>query len=155
MGIMNSFKTRTIRLRSVRVVVDEDVRVAVDNNVRGRVEVDEEQSGFPEKKIRLVSMNSFRTRTNLERSVRVVVRFGSLETIRSGIMNSFKTRTIWLRSVRVVVDEDVRVAVDNNVRGRVEVDEEQSGFPETIRWVSMNSFRTRTNFGTKRSCSSR
>ena len=80
---------------------------------------------------------------------RSIVRFGSLETIRLVIMNSFKTRTIWLRfleqSVRVVVDEDVRVAVDNNVRGRVEVDEEQSGFPETIRWV-MNSFRTRTNW---------
>ena len=103
---MNSFRTRTNWLfleQSVRVVVDEDVRVAVDNNVRGRVEVDEEQSGFPEKKIRLVSMNSFRTRTN------------------------------WLfleQSVREAVDEDVYVVVDNNVRGRVEVDDEQSGFPE-------------------------
>ena len=69
-------------------------------------EVDE-QSGFPEKKIRLVLMNSFRTRT-----------IG------------------WFleRSVRVVVDEDVCVVVDNNVCGRVEVDDEQSGFPETIRW---------------------
>ena len=84
-------------------VVGENVRVVVDNNVLGRVEVDDEQSGFPE--IRLVLMNSFRTRTNLE------------------------------RNVRVVVDEDVCVVVDNNVCGRVEVDDEQSGFPETIRWV--------------------
>ena len=64
-------------------------------------------------------------------------------------MNSFKTRTIWLRfleqSVRAVVDEDVRVVVDNNVCGRVKFDDEQSGFPETIRVVLMNSFRTRTN----------
>ena len=123
--IMNSFKTRTIWLRflerSVRVVVDEDVCVVVDNNVCGRVEVDEEQSGFPEKKIRLVLMNSFRTRTNWLRFLE--------------------------RSVRVVVDEDVCVVVDNNVCGRVEVDDEQSGFPEKkIRLVLMNSFRTRTNW---------
>ena len=82
--------------QSVRVVVDEDIRVVVDNNVCGRVEVDDEQSGFPEKKIRLVLMNSFRTRTN-----------------------SFRTRTNWLRflerSVRVVVDEDACIVVDNNV----------------------------------------
>ena len=113
--IMNSFKTRTIWLRlleqSVRVVVDEDVCVVVDNNVCGRVEVDDEQSGFPET-IRLV-MNSFRTRTNLE------------------------------RSVRVVVDEDVCVVVDNNVVGGEMVDNERSGSPETTCW-STNSFKTRT-----------
>ena len=89
--------------------------VVVDNNVCGRVEVDDEQSGF-------------------------------LETIRL-VMNSFRTRTNWLRfserSVRVVVDEDVCVVVDNNVCGRVEVDDEQSGFPETIRLV-MNNTKTRT-----------
>ena len=59
--VMNSFRTRTNWLRSVRVVVDEDVCVVVDNNVCGRVEVDDEQSGFPET-IRLV-MNSTKTRT--------------------------------------------------------------------------------------------
>ena len=88
---------------------------------------------------------------NLTRSwTRSIVRFGSLETIRLVIMNSFKTRTIWLRfleqSVRAVVDEDVRVVVDNNVCGRVKVDGEQSGFPETIHVVVMNSFRTRANW---------
>ena len=166
---MNSFKTRTIWLRfleqseAVRIVVGENVRVVVDNNVLGRVEVDDEQSGFPEEKIRLVLMNRFRTRTNwlrfLERSVRVVVDedvcvvvdnnvCGRVEVddeqsgfpekkIRLVLMNSFRTRTNWLRflerSVCVVVDEDVCVVVDNNVCGRVEVDDEQSGFPETIR----------------------
>ena len=85
---------------------------------------------------------------NLTRSwTRSIVRFGSLETIRLVIMNSFKTRTIWLRfleqSVRVVVDEDVRVAVDNNVVGGEMVDDERSGFPETICWLT-NSFKTRT-----------
>ena len=49
-------------------------------------------------------------------------------------MNSFRTRTNWLRflerSVHVVVDEDGCVGVDNNVCGRVEVDDEQSGLPE-------------------------
>ena len=174
--IMNSFKTRTIWLRflerSVRVVVEEDVRVAVDNNVRGRVEVDGEQSGFPEKKIRLVSMNSFRTRTNWlfwEQSVREVVdedvcvvvdnnvrgrvgvddeQSGFPEIIHVVLMNSFRTRTNWLfweQSVREAVDEDVYVVVDNNVRGRVGVDDEQSGFPETIRLVT-NSTKTRTNW---------
>ena len=171
---MNSFKTRTIWLRfleqSVHAVVDEDVYVVVDNNVRGRVEVDDEQSGFPEKKIRLVLMNSFRTRTNwlfLEQSVHVVVdedvRIAVDNNVRGRVevdeeqsgfpekkirlvsMNSFRTRTNLERSFRVVVDEDVCVVVDNNVCGRVEVDDEQSGFPETIRWV-MNSFRTRTNW---------
>ena len=55
--IMNSFKTRTIWLRfleqnevaNVRVVVDDNIHVVVDDNVVGRVEVDDDQSGYPER----------------------------------------------------------------------------------------------------------
>ena len=79
--------------------------------------------------------------------MRSIVRFGSLKTIRLVIMNSFKTRTIWLRlleqSVRAVVDEDVCVVVDNNVVGGEMVDNKRSGSPETTCW-STNSFKTRT-----------
>ena len=169
---MNSFRTRTNWLfweQSVREAVDEDVYVVVDNNVRGRVGVDDEQSGFPET-IHVVLMNSFRTRTNwlfLEQSVREAVdedvyvvvdnnvrgrvgvddeQSGFPETIHVVLMNSFRTRTNWLfleQSVREAVDEDVYEVVDNNVHGRVGVDDEQSGFPETIRLV-MNNIKTRT-----------
>ena len=132
--IMNSFRTRTNWLfleQSVRVVVDEDVYVIVDNNVCGRVVVDDEQSGFPEKKIRLV-MNSFRTRS----WTRSIVRFGSLETIRLVIMNSFKTRTfwfwIWFRTFWLRLNRG-EVVVADNVNAVIVVDDDQSGLPETIR----------------------
>ena len=108
--MINSLKTRTIWIQIVRVVV-EDVYIVVDNNVRGRVGVDDEQSGFPET-IHVVLMNSFRTRTNC-------------------------CLLFLEQSVRVVVDEDGYVVVDNNVCGRVEVDDEQSGFPEIIRLGSV------------------
>ena len=79
---------------------------------------------------------------NLTRSwTRSIVRFGFSETIHLVIMNSFKTRTIWLRfleqseAVREVVGENVRVVVDNNVLGRVEVDDEHSGIPEFRKFI--------------------
>ena len=120
------------------------------------------QSGSPET-IRLVIMNSFKTRTiwlrlkernSLVDKVIVAhnvvnrkavddVQSGFPETIRSVIMNSFKMRTIWLRlkERNSLVDE---VIVAHNIVNSKAVDDVQSGFLETIRLVIMNHFKTRT-----------
>ena len=77
---------------------------------------------------------------------RSTIRFGSLETIRLVIMNSFKTRTfwfwIWFRTFWLRLNRG-EVVVDNNVVGGEMVDDERSGSPETTCWL-MNSFKTRT-----------
>ena len=98
---------------NVRIVADDDIRVVVDSGALGRVKVNDEQFGFP-------------------------------ETIRL-VMNSFRRRMIWFKvvSVRTVADDDVQVVVDSGALGRVRVNDEQSGSPETIRLV-MNNTKTRT-----------
>ena len=80
------------------------------------------QSGFPEK-VRLVITNSFKTRTS---------------TMRLKGRNSLDDEVIMV-AVAVIV-----VAVADSVAGRGDVDDEQSGFPETIRVSITNSFKTRT-----------
>ena len=75
------------------------------------------QSGFPEK-VRLVITNSFKTRSEY---------------------NAFEREEFSGRRG----DRGSRVIADS-VAGRGDVDDEQSGFPETIRVSITNSFKTRT-----------
>ena len=121
--------------------------------------VDDDRSGLPEK-IRLVITNSFKTRIGLNwlslgnevANVRAVIvdsvvvgrvgdsvvvdgdQSGFPETIRLITTNSFKTRTglNWLRLVRGEA-ANVRATLADNVNAIVVVDDDQSGFPETIR----------------------
>ena len=88
--------------------------VVVDNNVVGGEVINDERSGSP-------------------------------ETI-CWITNSFKTRTlwfwIWFRTFWLRLNRG-EVVVDNNVVGGEVINDERSGSPETICWIT-NSFKTRT-----------
>ena len=99
----------------------------------GRVEVDDDQSGYPMERSEVA--NARVVEVDDEQS-------GDLEKIRLLIMNSFRTRTTWLCLLEQNEDanvHNVHVVVDDNVVGRAVVDDDQSGFPETFSILDLGS----------------